>query len=98
MNDIHERELQILGIAIDRVLTPKPFDGPWASVHIRVGQVESDIEVELHMRHTVRYPHSREQPGESGADVLEGVKHNGTWITDMFSERQLEELERGAND
>lgn len=66
----------------------------FASVTIKVGRVEGEIEVECHGPITPAFPPSREQPGERGGFQLEAVKYEGTYITHLFSEAQLEELEQ----
>ena len=74
----------------------QPPNGGWASVYTRVGKCESEIEVELHGRWTAAYPQTREQPGERGGFIIEEVKYEGTYLTHLFSDNQLEELERVA--
>lgn len=73
---------------------PAPIVAPH---HLRVVQVVIDdapheITVEIHGEDCARVAPTRNDPGQPGGFVVEAVKYEGTYITHLFSERQLEML------
>lgn len=86
-------ELQgILGAGEIATLPKKVEPHHYAGVVIRVGGVEHEIEVEVHGTTYQRVTPTRSDPGQPGGFVVEELKYEGTYLTHLFSERQLELL------
>lgn len=66
----------------------------WAEVTITVNGKVREIEVACYGKHYPRVADTFSTPGQPGGFVIEEVKYEGTWITHLLTQDQLDSIAR----
>lgn len=78
----------------EAALVPRAEPDVWAEVTITVNGKAHEIEVECRGKHYPRVADTYSTPGQPGGFVIEEVKYQGTFLTHLFTQDQLDSIAR----
>lgn len=78
----------------EAALVPRAEPDAWAEVTLTVNGKAREIEVECYGKTYPRVADTHSTPGQPGGFVIEELKYQGTYLTHLFTQDQLDSIAR----
>jgi hypothetical protein len=88
------REIELGSLSrAEQAMAPREPDGH-ALVTLTAEGITREITVECYGKSYPRIADTRSSPGQPGGFVVDEVKYQGTWLTHLFTQDQLDAIAR----